>query len=112
MAIEWTQGTTSEGQSMLLKRVDGSALNLTGRSPANITLLMKRLGGGLPATFTALTGTISIDDAANGRITYQFSAADVANAGRFLLVTKVDFGNPSGPWYSQATELLIASTST
>lgn len=113
MTILWTQGTTSEGLPMQLTRRDGSALNLSGRLAANITLLMKRQGGGIPATFTALTGTVTIDDAVNGWITFQFSTADVANYGRFLLLAKVDFGGPPpGPYYSDAQEFIIASTTT
>jgi hypothetical protein len=108
MTIEWTQGTTSEGLPILLQRRDGSAFNLSGRAPSDITVLMKRYGAGLPATFTPLAGTASIDDGPNGRITYQFADADVANNGRFLLLVKVNFSPKV--YYSSAQEFIIAST--
>ena len=106
MTLVWTQGTTSEGAPIGLQRRDGSPINLSG---ATVTMQYKRTDGGIPNVMTALTGTVTLDDPANGKFTFKFSTADVATAGRYGLQIKVDYGG-GVVWFSDVTDFLITPT--
>lgn len=69
--------------------------NLTGISANQISIVLKNMSNSVETTGT---GVIAITQANPGIITYQPSAADVANAGMFHAWAWVTFANGPEPF--------------
>jgi hypothetical protein len=74
-------GIMASDQLML----DGAAINLSG---ASVALLIESMD-----TAVVLRRTATITDAANGKVQYQFIAADTATAGDYQLEWEVTLSN-------------------
>lgn len=72
----------------------GAALNLTGCTSASFTLSFMSASSGI---VKAGTGTWTIPSATTGQASYQYSAADVASAGTWLIYVTVKLPSEPGP---------------
>ncbi len=77
MLANAVKGGRRPSQSVTWKRADGTAENLTG---ATITGQVRST---ISQEARAITGTLSVLDGANGVFVWDYSAADVAEAGQF-----------------------------
>lgn len=87
--MNWTQGSIYTSASFIAAGPTGAILNLTGLTGSNITLRMRP--NAPVSKYATLAGTATITSATTGAFTYAFAAADVANAGSFLLVIDVAY---------------------
>lgn len=83
-------GATRPSQVITWTRDDSTAENLTG---ATLTGTIKDSAG----TVRAITGTLSVTTAASGIFTWDYSAADVASAGNFIVQFTAAFGSNPTP---------------
>lgn len=107
------QYSRKRAQTITWKDDDGNAINLTG---ATITGIIERAG-----VQTAITGTFALVTAASGIFTWTYSAADVAQAGRYFVQFRAKYSSDSLSEISYRTlwhvhpgfdfELVSASTS-
>lgn len=100
---EWTQGTTHDLLPISLSRPDGTSVDLTGITPANITLYRRQVIGTYTSPFVACTGSAQTITSVNpGAFTYKFSAADVATVGLYDIYFSIDFGQGGTPDLSKS----------
>lgn len=90
------QGATRPNQSITWTRADDTAEVLTG---ATLTGVIRDAAG----TVRAITGTLAVTDGANGVFSWNYSAADVATAGRFEVQFTAAFGSDPTPARTLAT---------
>ena len=81
------QGDTGPALTATLYNPDSSVANLTG---ATVKLNVRPFRGG-----TALIdhGTVTLLDAANGRVSYTWQVADTANSGTFYVEWEVTYAS-------------------
>ena len=86
-SIVWTQNTTAQVLQCNCVTPAGSVLSLTNATGVT----MKMRPDTANTVYSVLTGTGTITNASGGIFTYQFAAADVAQAGDYQLVAEIQF---------------------
>ncbi len=76
-------GDTKPPLAATIARVNGTPVDLTG---ATVQLVYWPVSGGAP-----VYRSMTITDAPNGKVTYQWIADDTATAGRFRFYVKITF---------------------
>lgn len=89
MSADFTikQGDTAPGLADTLSFSNGEAVNLEG---ATLKFVMRNMTFATPVT---LTGTASITEAAEGKVSYLFSASDTASIGNYAANWLVTFAS-------------------
>lgn len=80
------EGARHTGQEITWTKEDDSAHDLTD---ATVTGTIEDEDGDT----TAITGTLTVTDAANGVFTWAYSAADVGTVGRFMVQFKATYSS-------------------
>ena len=88
-SIDWTQTTTHSVLPVTCQAQDGTLLPLSGVTSITGAMRPRNIVG----SYTNLSGTANVTDAANGKFDFQFAAADVVNWVDFYLVFKIAFSD-------------------